>query len=67
MVRQDDKIGTDAEWLKSGISPFRSANSTIEYCEESCLENQRCYLEGKQRYGLAGKNMDPIFGNIQQD
>ena len=25
------------------------------------------YLEGKLRYGLAGKNMDPIFGNIQQD
>ena len=42
MVRQYNKIGTDAEWQKSGISPFRSANSTIEYCEESCLKNQRC-------------------------
>ena len=42
MVRQYNKIGTDAEWMKSGISPFESANSTVEYCEESCLENQRC-------------------------
>ena len=42
MVRQNGKIGLDADWLKSGISPFESQNSTIEYCEDRCLKNQRC-------------------------
>lgn len=42
MIRENDKIGLDADWKKSGITPFLSANSTIEYCEDKCLKNQRC-------------------------
>ena len=42
MVRQNGKIGLDADWEKSGIAPFKSENSTIEYCEDICLKNQSC-------------------------
>ena len=42
MVRQNGKIGLDEDWEKSGIIPFKSENSTIEYCEDRCLKNQRC-------------------------
>ena len=42
MVRQNGKVGLDADWQKSGITPFRSENLTIEYCEDRCLKNQRC-------------------------
>ena len=42
MVRQNGKIGLDVDWEKSGISPFKSENSTIEYCEDRCLKNQLC-------------------------
>jgi hypothetical protein len=42
MIRQYGKIGLDADWWKSGISPFESENSTIEYCEDRCLKIQSC-------------------------
>jgi hypothetical protein len=42
MIRQNSKIGLDEDWLKSGITPFQSENSTIEYCEDICLKNQSC-------------------------
>jgi hypothetical protein len=42
MVRQNGKTGLDADWGKSGIKPFESENSTIEYCEDRCLKNQLC-------------------------
>jgi hypothetical protein len=42
MLRQYGKIGLDADWIKSGITPFQSENSTIEYCEDICLKNQSC-------------------------
>ena len=42
MVRQNGKSGLDADWEKSGITPFQSENSTIEYCEDRCLKIQSC-------------------------
>jgi hypothetical protein len=42
VCRQNGKIGLDRDWNTSGITPFESENSTIEYCEDRCLKDQLC-------------------------